>query len=154
LSARERIVIVDSSILMHAVKGKKGLPINIEEALISVSEGKKLVVLDTTIEELNILKSRRKGKTRLAADFALELIKSLNIHIVKADEDIVKEVMSIGRKLKRYEIYDEILVRMAERLNASVATIDGELVKKLRRRNIPCYVLHGYKWVKVAGYEY
>jgi len=139
---------------MYVVKGKKKLPINLEEVLAEVSEGAKLAVLSTTVEELQILRSKRKGKTRMAADFALEFIKKLGIKIIESDPEVVEKVRSIGRRLKFYEVYDEILARMAERLNAAVATTDMELAKKLRRRNITCYYLVGHNWIKVSGFQF
>ena len=41
---------------------------------------------------------------------------------------------------------------MAKKLGAAVATIDFELVKKLRKRNITCYYLSGRNWVTISGY--
>jgi len=139
---------------MYVIKGKKKLPINLEDALLSVSEGGELAVLDTTIEELELLRDKRKGKTRIAADFALEFIRRLNIRVIKADPRIIESVKKLGQKLRSYEVYDEILARMAEKIGAAVATTDMELVKKLRRRNIPCYFLSGRNWIKVSGFQY
>lgn len=154
LESRERIILLDSSILMHAVKGKKKLPVNLEEALRDISEGASLGILDITIEELELLRKRRKGKTRIAADFALEFVEKMKIKIIRADPQIVEKVRRMGRCLRGYEIHDEILAKMAERIGAAVVTTDFELIKKLRRRNITCYFLHGKNWVKVSGYQY
>jgi len=154
LKSRERIILIDSSILMYGVKGKKRLPINIESALLDVTEGARLAVLSSTIEELEILRKTKKGKTRIAADFALELIDRLGIHMINVDEETLKKVRMKARKKPKYEFYDEILAEMAEKLGAAVATIDMNLVKKLRRRNITCYYLHGRNWIKVSGFQY
>jgi len=154
LKNRERIILLDSSILMHAVKGKKKLPINLEEGLRNISEGAVLAILDKTIEELELLRNKRKGKTRMAADFALEFVQKLKIKIIQTDPQIVEKVKKIGRRLRGYEVHDEILVRMAEKINAAVVTTDFDLVKKLRRRNITCYFLHKKNWIKVSGYQY
>ena len=129
---RDRLIIIDSSLLMYAIKGKKRMPINIELALKEVSEGARLVVLDTTIEELEILRNRKKGKIKIAADFALELIRRMQIEIITVDKAIIEELARIKNRLKFYEYYDEIIARMAGKINAAVATIDMELVKKLR----------------------
>ena len=154
LKNRERIILIDSSILMYGVKGKKRLPINIESALLDVTEGARLAVLSSTIEELEILRKTKKGKTRIAADFALELIDRLGIHIINVDEETLKKVREKARNKPKYEFYDEILAEMAEKLGAAVATIDMNLAKKLRRRNITCYYLHGRNWIKVSGFQY
>ena len=154
LKSRERIILIDSSILMYGVKGKKRLPINIESALLDVTEGARLAVLSSTIEELEILRKTKKGKTRIAADFALELIDRLGIHIINVNEETIKKVREKARNKPKYEFYDEILAEMAEKLGAAVATIDMNLAKKLRRRNITCYYLHGRNWIKVSGFQY
>lgn len=154
LESRERIILLDSSILMHAVKGKKKLPVNLEEALRDISEGASLGILDVTIKELELLRNKRKGKTRMAADFALEFVERMKIKIIRTDPQIVKKVRKTSRRLRGYEIHDEILAKMAEKIGAAVVTTDFELVKKLRRRNITCYFLYGKNWVKVSGYQY
>ena len=146
------LILLDSSILMHAIKGKKRHPVNIEAALMDVSEGCALGVLSTTIEELHLLKNK-KGKTRLAADFALELIDKMQIKIITVDETLLDEAKKNAAKKNTLGLYDSILILMAIKLNASVATIDFNLLRKLRKKNITCYYLHGKKWIRVTGYQ-
>ncbi len=147
-----RVILLDSSILMYAVKGKKKLPINIEEALREVSEGAELAVLDTTINELQFLKEKAKGKTRIAADFALEFIDRLNIRIIHVSSRIIEDVSRELRRGKAKDFHDEILIRAAKKLNAAVATVDFGLVKKLRKNNVTCYFLSGRNWIMISGY--
>jgi len=149
---RRNIILLDSSILMYAVKGKKRLPVNIEEALRDVSEGSELAILSSTVKELETLKKRAKGKTRIAADFALEFIKKLKIPVIEVPNEVLEEVLKEKRRGKIRDIHDEILLRMAKKLGAAVATNDFELVKKLRKRNITCYYLSGRNWVTISGY--
>ena len=144
---RKRLLLIDSSLLMLPVSGRRKKYINIENALFLVSEGMQLAVLDSTIEELEIIQSKKIGKKKLAADFALELIKRMKIPILKVDDDIREEVKKKAKELRKWEISDEILARMAKRLNAAVATTDLELKEKLRKMGIPVLYLRGKKWL-------
>ncbi len=150
--ARRRLLLIDSSFLMLPVSGgKKRRPFNIEDALFQLSEGRTLAVLDTTIEELEFLSRRKKGKKKLAADFALEFIRKSRIKVIKSDERIVNEIKMQAEKMKGWEIHDEILARMAKKLNAAVATTDLELMHRLREMGVPVYYLRGRKWIFVSG---
>lgn len=151
-SRKCRLILLDASVLMYSVRGKSGLATNIETALIETSEGAELAVLNTTIEELKLLRDRSKGKTRLAADFALEFIKQLNLRIIEVTEDVIMEVSKAHRRGKVRDFYDEVLIKMAKKLNASVATMDTGLIKKLRREGVTCYFLSNRNWIVVSGY--
>jgi len=148
----KRILLIDSSFLMLPVSGGKRKKVfNIEDALFSLSEGRVLAVLDVTVEELNFLKTRTKGKKKLAADFALEFIKKAKLEVIKADENIIQEVKQKAKEMRGWEVHDEILAKMAKRLNAAVATTDLDLMRKLIKMGIPVYYLRGKKWIHVSG---
>ncbi len=142
-----RILLIDSSLLMLPISGKRKGPINIEAALFEVSEGMKLCVLESTIEELKILKEKKIGKKRLAADFALQLIEKMKLCVIPIPNDVREYVNAKKRELKKWEVADETLAIMAKRLNAAVATTDLELRDKLRRNGIPVLYLRGRKWI-------
>jgi len=145
---KDRIILIDSSLLMLPVAGKRR-QLNIEEALYSASEGGLLAILDSTLEELKILREKAKGKKKLAADFALELIKRMKLPVLYVDEidpNIRREVEELKKKLKKWEVHDEILARAAEKINAIVATTDMELVRRLRKRGVPVLYLRAGKW--------
>ncbi len=145
---RNRIILIDSSLLMLPVAGKRR-QLNIEEALYSASEGGLLAILDSTLEELKILREKAKGKKKLAADFALELIKRMKLPVLYVDEidpNIRREVEELKKKLKKWEVHDEILARAAEKINAIVATTDMELVRRLRKKGVPVLYLRAGKW--------
>ncbi|MHA1665145.1 MAG: type II toxin-antitoxin system VapC family toxin [Candidatus Njordarchaeales archaeon] len=144
-----RILLLDSSLLMLPVSGKR-VRINLEDSLRRVSEGMRLAVLESTIKELNWLKNSRKGKKRLAADFALEFIRRMKIPIIPVDPIIEKKVKNFAKEKKGWEVSDEILLRMAEKLNAAVATTDMALKNRLQEVGIPVYYLRGKKWIYVS----
>lgn len=151
---RKRYLLVDSSLLMLPVSGgKRKKTINIEDALLSVSEGRTLAILSSTIEELKYLLSKKKGKKKLAADFALELIKKMKIKVLSVPDEIIKIVEKISRQSPGWEKHDEIIVQMAMRLKAAVATTDIELMHKLREKGITVFYLRGRKWIHVSGSE-
>ncbi|MCR8462815.1 MAG: PIN domain-containing protein [Candidatus Korarchaeota archaeon] len=150
-SPKCRMVLLDSSILMYPIKGKRGLTVNIESALSEISGGAELAVLNTTMEELKILRSRAKGKTRIAADFALEFIKQLRIEVIDVDEDTLACVSKAHEEGKIRDFYDEVLIKTAKKLRASVATMDMGLAKRLKEEGVTCYFLSNRNWVIVSG---
>ncbi|MHA1616466.1 MAG: type II toxin-antitoxin system VapC family toxin [Candidatus Njordarchaeales archaeon] len=147
----KRLLLIDSSFLMLPVSGRRKKILNIEDALFKLSEGRVLAVLSSTVRELEFLKNNAKGKKRLAADFALELIKRAKFPIIEVDKEIEEEVMRLKEKLRNWEVHDEILARMAKKLKAAVATTDLELMHKLRDMGVPVYYLRGKKWIYVSG---
>ena len=142
-----RILLIDSSLLMLPISGRRTGRINIEAAIFEVSEGMKPCVLESTIEELKIIREKKIGKKRLAADFALELIKRMKLCIIPVDEDVKKKVEEMKNKIRKWEVSDNILLEMAKRLNATVATTDLELRDKLRKEGVPVLYLRGRKWL-------
>jgi len=148
---KDRIILIDSSLLMLPIAGKRR-QLNIEEALYSASEGGLLAILDSTLEELKILREKTKGKKRLAADFALELVKRMKLPVLRVNEidpNIKREVEELKKKLKKWEFHDEILARTAEKIKAIVATTDMELVRRLRKRGVPVLYLRAGKWLVI-----
>lgn len=132
---------------MLPVSGRRTKHINIEAALFELSEGMELCVLTSTIKELEIIREKKIGRKKMAADFALELIKHMNLCVIEVDKDVEEEVYKLASKLKKWEISDEILARMARRLNATVATTDLELRDKLRKMGVHVLYLRGRKWL-------
>ena len=142
-----RILLIDSSLLMLPISGRRRGVINIEAALFEVSEGMQLCVLESTIEELKIIKEKKIGKKRLAADFALQLIDKMKLCIIPIPEDVREYVRRKKEELRKWEVADETLIIMAKKLNAAVATTDLELRDKLRRNGVPVFYLRGRKWI-------
>lgn len=149
---RRRIILLDSSILMYMIKSRKKAKVNLQEALMNLSEGAELAVLDTTIEELIKLRDREKGKTRIAADFALDFIRLHNIRIISVDDEIKERIKKEG-KFSDLGYYDAVLIEVASEKNFSVATADMSLIKKLRKKGVTCYYPYGYRWLEVSGYQ-
>jgi len=143
----KRILLIDSSLLMLPISGRKTGRINIEAAIFEVSEGMKPCVLESTVEELEIIREKKIGKKRLAADFALELIEKMRLCIIPVDEDVRKKVLAMKEKIRKWEVSDNILLEMAKKLRATVATTDLELRDKLRKEGIPVLYLRGRRWL-------
>ncbi len=143
----KRILLIDSSLLMLPISGRRTGRINIEAAIFEVSEGMRPCVLESTIEELKIIREKKIGKKRLAADFALELIKKMKLCIIPVDEEIKRKVLSMKEKIRKWEVSDNILLEMAKKLGATVATTDLELRDKLRKEGIPVLYLRGRRWL-------
>ncbi len=148
----KRILLIDSSLLMLPISGRRKKSMNIEAALFEVSEGMKICVLTSTIKELEIIRQKKIGRKKLAADFALELIKNIKPCIIKVDDDVEDEIFEKADKLEKWEVSDEILALMAKRLKATVATTDLELRDKLRKMGVPVLYLRGRKWLYFEPY--
>ena len=137
---------------MLPISGRRKKSMNIEAALFEVSEGMKICVLTSTIKELEIIRQKKIGRKKLAADFALELIKNIKPCIIKVDDDVEDEIFEKADKLEKWEVSDEILALMAKRLKATVATTDLELRDKLRKMGVPVLYLRGRKWLYFEPY--
>ncbi|MBL7054446.1 hypothetical protein ISS05_01675 [Candidatus Woesearchaeota archaeon] len=96
----------------------------------------KLYILDKTIEELNNIIEKQKGKNKDAAKFALKLVKFKKINIIKT-----KEKFSV----------DRLIVETANKKAYIVATLDKPLKKQLKLKNIALIVLRQKKRLVLDG---
>jgi uncharacterized protein len=95
----------------------------------------KLCVLDRTIEELEDLKQKLRGKEKAAARLASEIIAKNNIEIIDTDE-------STGH-------VDDIIINQCDK-ETLVATQDAELKKRLRKKGIKVIHLRQKKYLQIS----
>ncbi|HDI23920.1 MAG TPA: ribonuclease VapC [Thermoplasmatales archaeon] len=115
--SRNRIVILDTSVLISIFEKK----IDIRDE-ISAEIGKaKLLVPRSVLRELKKLYSLSKGSKRRLAKAAIDYIYSAGFKIVESEDE---------------EDVDEDLIILAKNFDAAVATLDKELINKLRKEGI------------------
>lgn len=116
-SSRNRIVILDTSVLISIFEKK----IDIRDE-ISAEIGKaELLVPRSVLRELEKLYSLSKGSKRRLAKAAIDYIYSAGFKIVESEDE---------------EDVDEDLIILAKNFDAAVATLDKELINKLRKEGI------------------
>ena len=96
----------------------------------------KLFILDKTIEELNNIIEKQKGKSKEAAKFALKLIKLKKISIIKTKEKLTA---------------DRLILKKANKKEYIIATQDKFLKKQLKIRQIPLIILRQKKRLILEG---
>lgn len=116
-SSRNRMVILDTSVLISIFEKK----IDIRDE-ISAEIGKaELLVPRSVLRELEKLYSLSKGSKRRLAKAAIDYIYSAGFKIVESEDE---------------EDVDEDLIILAKNFDAAVATLDKELINKLRKEGI------------------
>ena len=96
----------------------------------------KLHILDKTIDELNNIIEKQKGKNKGSAKFALKLVKLKKINIIKTKEKLTA---------------DELIIKKANKKEFIVATQDKFLKKQLKLKNIPLIILRQKKTLILEG---
>ncbi|HLC50684.1 MAG TPA: hypothetical protein VJI97_04640 [Candidatus Nanoarchaeia archaeon] len=124
-----RRIILDTNFLMVPLQFKVDIFSEIERIC---NFQYKIYIFEQTIEELNVIIKDQKGKDKKAAQFALKIIKSKDIEILKAEGDYVDNIIIQNRK-------DDDLV----------ATTDLDLKKKLLERYISVIVLRQKKYLQL-----
>ncbi len=95
------------------------------------------LILSTNLQELELLATRPPAGTRNAALSALELAQRCHVVIVT----------------KEYgETNDDIIVRMADKLNCPVATNDATLRKRLRDMGVATVFVRNKSHLEIEGY--
>ncbi|GIU70902.1 MAG: hypothetical protein KatS3mg003_0381 [Candidatus Nitrosocaldaceae archaeon] len=112
--SKELKIIFDTSFLM-AIASK---PIKKLELLEDLNA--EYIVLSAVIHELEMLKNSKQIKRAKAARAALDIINSMNIKVINAK----------GKPI------DDLIIDYAIANNAYVATIDGEMKRRLREEGI------------------
>lgn len=92
-----------------------------------------IVILDRTLEELEKIKNEQKGKNKLAASFALTLLKKKDLKIICTHSK--KHV-------------DDLLVEQAEK-GAIIATQDFALKKRIRAKKCRLIILRSKNFLKL-----
>ena len=115
--SRNRIVILDTSVLISIFEKK----IDIRDE-ISAEIGKaELLVPRSVLRELEKLYSLSRGSRRRLAKAAIDYIDSIGFKIIESEDE---------------ENVDKDLIILAKNFDAAVATLDKELINKLRKEGI------------------
>lgn len=115
--SKNRIVILDTSVLISIFEKK----IDIRDE-ISAEIGKaELLVPRSVLRELEKLYSLSKGSKRRLAKAAIDYIDSIGFKIIESEDE---------------EDVDKDLIMLAKNFDAAVATLDKELINKLRKEGI------------------
>lgn len=117
---QERIVILDSNAVMMLFE----FSINLEDELLGLLGSFKIIIPKPIFNELKFLSEKGKGKQRLIAKPALELIK--RYEVVEAE----------GRG-------DQSVLDLAKKLNCIVVTNDRKLRNRLKESSLHTIYLRG-----------
>ena len=97
-----------------------------------------LFILDKTLDELNNIVEKQKGKDKDAAKFALKLLEAKKI----------KKIMSNAKNA------DDSIVDVASQEKVIVATQDKVLKQRLEEAGIPIIIMRQKKKLELIGYGY
>lgn len=112
----------------------------------------KIIILKETVKELEKIQKEQKGKHKLNAKAALQLIKAKNLSILDSSPQIKKNRKSLDESFLRKQkdlnrnvnsndvIADDIILKIVD-TNTIVATQDKILQKKLKNKNIRLILL-------------
>jgi rRNA-processing protein FCF1 len=95
------------------------------------------IVLSTTIDELKILKQRESRTIRKRVESAM---------------DIIRKCSTIEVERLNDETFDDVIIRIAEKWQCTVATNDKILKKRLRSVGIPVLYMRQKKKLETEGY--
>jgi len=125
-----KIIVFDTSFLITAIRFK----VDIFKELERICDFKfKLAIVDKTLDELNSIISKQKGKHKKAASLAFDLLKAKNVDIIKS-----KSNLNVDQFLIKYSGENDI-----------VATQDSNLKKALLNKKVPVIVLRGKKYLNM-----
>jgi rRNA-processing protein FCF1 len=128
-----RRVILDSNFLFIPFQFR----IDIIEELESLTGKLDVVVLSTTVEELERLSRKGSDKTKRRALAALKLTERCTVVNVERGPT---------------ETYDDVILRKAKEWKCAAATNDRELRKRLRKEIIPVIYLRQKQRLELEGY--
>ena len=122
-------IILDTNFLMIPLQFKVDIFSELERIC---SFNYKLYVFERSLDELNNIVEKQKGKSKNAAQFALKLIKLKDIGVLEAE----------GRSV------DSIILKNADK-DTVVATQDGLLKKKLLEKGVSVIILRQKKYLQL-----
>lgn len=96
----------------------------------------KLYIIDKTLDELDNIIEKQRGKSKEAARFAKQLIKLKKLETINTKED---------------DEVDKIILDTVNKDEYIVATQDKLLKKKLMEKKIPIIILRQKKHLKIQG---
>lgn len=124
-------IILDTNFLLIPAQFK----IDIFSELERIYGKPRIFILDRTIDELNNIIKKQKGKNKRAADLALKLVKAKKLSIIKTESNLNT---------------DDLLLKTAKKGSYAVATQDKALKKKLKHHEVPLVVLRQKKYLRTG----
>ena len=115
-------VILDTNFLLIPAQFNVDIFSEIERL---VAESHKICIMSTTLNELEKLTEKGKGKNKKAAKLALQLIEHKNLKIIDSDNEYV----------------DKAIIDIADSNKHIVCTQDKALKKTLQKKRVPIIVL-------------
>lgn len=123
-------IIIDTNFLMAVSQFK----VDIFSEIKRISDFKyELCIIDKTINELESIIEKQKGKNKAAAKLALTIIKNKKLKKIKTPAGTV----------------DDLIVKISNK-DTIVATQDMELKRKLREKHVPMIVLRQKKYLVIV----
>lgn len=124
-------IILDTNFLMIPAQ----FGVDIFSEIENLVEGEyKLFIIDATLDELENIIEKQRGKNKAAAKMALQLLKTQNIEVLKTEKNLNA---------------DELIVNLVKERKFAVATQDQGLKRKLKQYNVPLVVLRQKKYLKI-----
>ena len=124
-----KTVLLDTDFLVHCASFRIDY---VEEIKRILDAGHRICIIDKTLDELDSIVERQKGKARADAKLAKAILK-------------VKKIAEI--KTKKDKIVDELILEIAGKEKHAVATMDAELKRKLKAKGIPVVVIRQKKYL-------
>ena len=128
-----KTVILDTDFLIHCASFKIDY---VEELKRILDVSHKLFIIDKTIDELDSIIEKKKGRTKATVKLAKAILKAKKIPKIKTKKD---------------KIVDELILEKIKK-DFIVATMDAELKRKLKKKGIPVVVIRQKKYLKLISY--
>ena len=123
-------IILDTDFLVHCAQNK----VDYSTELKRIANFQfRLYIIDKTVEELNNIIEKKKGKIKSAAKLAMIILKK-------------KQVLQIKTKMDK--IVDKLILENLTK-NTLVATMDANLKKILKKKGIPLVIIRQKKYLKI-----
>ena len=126
-------LILDTNFLLTPIKFKVDIFDEIDRIMDTPYQ---LCIIDKTLDELDNIIKKQRGKEREAAKLAKKIVEKKGIHIIKTD------------KLKNV---DQILLERAKEKSFITATQDMELKRRLKSRKIGIIILRQKKYLELEA---
>jgi len=127
-------IILDTDFLIHCAKFKIDYTAELTRILDFKFEP---VIMDKTIDELDGVIERSRGKEKDAAKLAKTVLKHKNIEQIKTKKD---------------RIVDVLILNIVNKDEYIVATMDAELKRELKEKGVPVVVIRQKKYLQMFNY--
>jgi rRNA-processing protein FCF1 len=127
-------IILDTDFLIHCAKFKIDYTAEMRRIL---DFAFKPMIIDKTIDELDGVLERSRGKAKDAAKLAKTVLKYKNIEQIKTKKD---------------KIVDVLILHTVNKDDYMVATMDAELKRELKKKRVPVIVIRQKQFLQLFNY--